>query len=144
MPRAREHFHAAVVQGKLFAVGGRTLDIDATLSPTDAYDFSRRAWGTGLAPIPTERAGFAAAVIDGRLVVIGGENAGGASDAVESYDPGARVWRRLAPMPTARHGIQAVVCGGAAYVVNGGTVKGGGHETAAHEAFFAGDGLGCD
>lgn len=143
MPRAREHFHAALVGGRLYAVGGRTVDIDATLSPTDAYDFSRRAWRTGLAPILTQRGGFAAAVIQGRIVIIGGENDAGASDAVESYDPQADAWRRLAPMPTARHGIQAVVCNGAAYVVDGGTAKGGGHETAVQEALFPAGGGGC-
>ena len=143
MPRAREHFHAAVLDSRFYAVGGRTVDIDATLSPTDAYDFSRRAWSTGLAPIPTQRGGFAAAVIEGRIVVIGGETDAGASDAVESYDPQADAWRRLAPMPTARHGIQAIVCNGAAYVVDGGTAKGGGHETAVQEAFFPAGRGGC-
>jgi glucose/arabinose dehydrogenase len=143
MPRAREHFHAAVATGKLYAIGGRMLDIGATVSPTDAYDFSRHAWITGFAPMPTERAGFAAAVIAGRIVIIGGENAAGASDAVESYDPQANAWRKLAPMPTARHGIEAVACNGAAYVVDGGTAQGGGHETAVHEALFAGVGEGC-
>jgi hypothetical protein len=143
MPRAREHFHAAVLDSRFYAVGGRTVDIDATLSPTDAYDFSRQAWSTGLAPIPTQRGGFAAAVIEGRIVVIGGETDAGASDAVESYDPQADAWRRLAPMPTARHGIQAIVCNGAAYIVDGGTAKGGGHETAVQEAFFPAGGGGC-
>ena len=143
MPRAREHFHAVALEGKLYAIGGRTVDIEATVSPTDAYDFSRRAWTTGLAPIPTQRAGFGAAVIDGDIVVIGGENAAGASDAVESYDPRADAWRKLAPMPTARHGIQAVVCDGAAYLVDGGTAKGGGNETAVHEALFPAGGRGC-
>ena len=143
MPRPREHFHAAVVGGKLFAIGGRTVDLDATISPTDAYDFSKGAWTTGLAPIPTQRAGFAAGVIGGRIFVIGGENGAGASDAVEAYDPLTNRWRKLAPMPTARHGIQAAICNGAAYVVDGGTAKGGGHETAVQEAFFPAGGEGC-
>ncbi len=143
MPRPREHFHAAIVGDRLYAIGGRDLEIDATISATDAYDFSRREWITGLARIPTERGGFAVAVIEGQIVVIGGENAAGASDAVESYDPRSNTWRGLAPMPTARHGIEAAVCDGVAYIAGGGTEKGGGHDTAVHEALFPDRGAGC-
>ena len=55
MPRPREHFHSAVVNGKLWAVGGRQGAINSTIGPTDAFNFSTGRWETGYAPIPTRR-----------------------------------------------------------------------------------------
>nr|MBA2475413.1 Ig-like domain-containing protein [Actinomycetota bacterium] len=136
MPRARDHFQAAVVAGKLYAIGGRNKDIDATTTANDVYDFSTGAWSTGLAPLPTARGGFAAAALGSEILVIGGEGGGGTFATVEAYDTTANTWRTLAPMPTARHGIQAAVCNGGVYVAAGGTLQGGGGATDAHEVFF--------
>ncbi|MEJ7843802.1 MAG: kelch repeat-containing protein [Rubrobacter sp.] len=144
MPVARDHFHASVVGGKFYAIGGRARAIDSATTVNHAYDFAAGSWQTGLAPLPTARGGFAAAVLGEEILVIGGEGGGQAYSKVEAYDTVANSWRTLEPMPTARHGIQAAVCDGGVYVAAGGTRQGGGGATNRHEAFFLGTSNVCE
>jgi len=144
MPRARDHFHAAVVDGRLYAIGGRAKDINAVTKANDAYDFARSSWQSGLAPLPTARGGFAAAVLGKEVLIVGGEGNGKAYDTVEAYDTSKNTWRTLEPMPTARHGIQAAVCNGGVYIAAGGKIQGGSGPTDAHEVFFLGSPTECD
>ena len=137
MPTARDHFHAAVLDGQFWAIGGRDAAIDATVTVNESFDFSSGKWMTGHAPLPTARGGFAVAALGDELLVIGGEGGGKVSNAVEAYAPGTDSWRTLAPMPTARHGIQAVTCNGSVYIAAGGTKQGRG-PTAVHEVFSFG------
>lgn len=143
MPRARDHFQAVVVGGKLYAIGGRDSELGKEYAETDAFDFATDRWETGLAPIPTKRGGFAAAVLGDEILVIGGEDAHGAHREVEAYDVRRDRWRTLDPMPTPRHGIQAVVCGGAVYVAAGGRTQGGENPTDVLEAYFPARARGC-
>src|SRR5215203_2374228 len=139
MPRPRDHFQGAVVDGKFYAIGGRNTTIDAITRKVDVYDLSGPAggaWKTRDTALPTARAGFATAVLGRRILVIGGEGGGRAYDTVEAYYTATNSWRRLEPMPTARHGIQAVVCNGGVYIADGGTLQGGSNPTDAHEVFF--------
>jgi N-acetylneuraminic acid mutarotase len=139
MPRPRDHFQAAVVNGTFYAIAGRDTSIDATIAKVDAYDLtegSAGSWRTLNTELPTPRGGFAAAVLNEEILVIGGEGGGRAYDAVEAYDTVKGTWRTLAPMPTARHGIQAAVYEGGVYVAAGGTAQGGGDPTDVHEVLF--------
>ncbi|MBW3578433.1 MAG: choice-of-anchor D domain-containing protein [Actinobacteria bacterium] len=136
MPRARDHFHAAVMNGTFYAIGGRDTAIDATTAANDAYAIATRNWSTDLAPLPTARGGFGAAVLGTEILVIGGEGGGRTHDTVEAYDTGTDSWRTLPPMPTPRHGIQAAECNGAIYVAAGGTVQGGSGPSDVHEMFL--------
>ena len=143
MPRPRDHFQAAVVGDRLYAIGGRDSELGQEFSETDAFDFATGRWITGLAPIPTKRGGFAAAVLGDEILVIGGEDANSAHRKVEAYDAKRNSWRTLDPMPTARHGIQAVVCGGAVYIAAGGETQGGEHPSEIQEAYFPAGAEGC-
>lgn len=136
MPRVRDHFQAAVVGGKFYAIGGRDTAINATTPANDAYNFATGSWDTGGAPLPTPRGGFASAVLGKEILIIGGEGGGKTYAEVEAYNTTTDSWRTLAPMPTARHGIQAAECNGGVYVAAGGTKQGGGAPTNKHEAFF--------
>jgi N-acetylneuraminic acid mutarotase len=136
MPRVRDHFHAAVVGGKFYAIGGRNTTIDATTTANDAYDFSTGSWAQGLAPLPTARGGFATGVLGNEIVIIGGEGGGNTYNKVEAYNTQANTWRTLAPMPTARHGIQAAECNGGLYIAAGGKTQGGSNPSDVHEVFF--------
>jgi N-acetylneuraminic acid mutarotase len=139
MPRPRDHFQGAVVDGKFYAVGGRNTTIDAITRKVDVYDLSgpaSGAWRTRNTALPTARAGFAAAVLGRKILVVGGEGGGKAYDTVEAYYTATNSWRTLEPMPTARHGIEAIVCDGGVYIAAGGTVQGGTDPTDTHEVFF--------
>ena len=135
MPRARDHFHAAVVGDTMYAIGGRAGDPQSPFVFNDAYSFTTGTWTTGLARLPTARGGYASAVVQGHVVVIGGEGGGEVFSTVEAYDPASDTWRTLADMPTARHGIQAVVWRGKIFVAGGGAVAGGGEPTDVVEVF---------
>jgi hypothetical protein len=135
MPRARDHFHAAIVGDRLYAIGGRDSELGKEIAETDAYDFRTGRWVTGLAPIPTLRGGFAAAAIGSEILVIGGEDANGAHRKVEAYDVRRNRWRTLDPMLTPRHGIQAVVARGVVYIAGGGETQGGEDPSDVHERY---------
>ena len=135
MPRARDHFHAAVVGGRMYAIGGRQGDRLTPFGFNDAYGFATGTWTTGLAELPTPRGGYASAVVQGRILIIGGEGAGLAYPTVEAYDPASDTWMTLADMPTARHGIQAVRWHRRVFVADGGALSGGGAPTDVTEVF---------
>ena len=44
MPTARDHFHAATLDGRLWAIGGRDGAINAVTTANEAYDFSTGEW----------------------------------------------------------------------------------------------------
>lgn len=135
-PHARDHFHAAVIDGKLYAAGGRRSAHDLgnalaqTVGAVDVYDIRANTWSTLPAPLPTERAGTASTVIDGRLVVIGGESLAQepAHREVEAWDPATSRWQALPPLPVGRHGTQAAALGDKVYIAAGSGNRGGGPE----------------
>ncbi len=132
---ARDHLGATTVDGRVYAVTGRTQGVlKAALEVLDAASgtWSRRA------DIPTARGGVAAAELSGRLVVLGGE--GNAADPAgvfhqtESYLPSADAWQTQTPMLTARHGIGAAAVGSSLFVPGGATRAGFG-AVAVNESF---------
>ena len=135
-PHARDHFHAAVIDGKLYAAGGRRSAHDLgnalarTVGEVDVYDIEARRWNTLAAPLPTQRAGTASAVIGGKLVVMGGESLKQepAHREVEAWDPKTARWQALPALPVGRHGAQAAHLDGKVYIAAGSANRGGGPE----------------
>ncbi|MCC4622171.1 kelch repeat-containing protein [Xanthomonas cassavae CFBP 4642] len=135
-PHARDHFHAVVIDGKLYAAGGRRSAHESgntlaqTIPEVDVYDIGRGTWSVAPAALPTQRAGTAAIARDGRLLVIGGESMRQveAHDEVEAYDPHAGTWTTLAALPKGRHGTQVAAVDGTAYLAAGSGNRGGGPE----------------
>jgi len=145
MPRARDHFHAAVVDGKFYAIGGRQTRDTNIVTAVDVYDLSQGTtgtWQTINTALPTPRSGFTTAVLGTEILVIGGEGGGIAHNAVEAYDTATNDWRSLDPMPTGRHGTQAAVCNGGVYIAAGSNKQGAG-PTNVHEVFFLNGATSC-
>lgn len=122
MATPREHHGAAVLGGKLYAVGGRkgspatNLAALEVLDPTDGAERWR-----SLKEMPTPRGGIGAAALGGKLYVFGGEAKGGTIGVVEAYDPKKDAWTALdLPMPSPRHGLAAVTYENRIYVLGGG------------------------
>ena len=150
-PRARDHFHAAVVDGKLYAAGGRRSYhaigqvANLTEAAVDVYDFDSDTWTTLDANLPTQRAGTATVEYDGALVVIGGESVrrlptdseDGPPTAhfeVEAYDPSTGTWSDLSQLVEGRHGAQALVHEDKIYIAAGSRTLGG-SEINSHEVY---------
>jgi hypothetical protein len=131
-PRDRDHFGAAVVNGKLYALGGRasvgSSFFNNTVGEVDVFNFATNTWSTlpGSSNIPTERAGTAVAVLNGEILVIGGEGFGSAYTKTEAFKPTTGTWRTLASMNQARHGTTAAVCNNVVYIAAGSPTQGGG------------------
>lgn len=133
-PRVRDHFQGAIIDGTLYAAGGRRTSqatgavFELTIPEVDAYDLATDTW-TALPPsadLPTERAGTTTVAVGGHLLVLGGESGSQrpAHAEVEAFDPAAGTWQPLAPMRTGRHGTQAVVHEGHIYVAAGSRTRG--------------------
>jgi len=135
-PHARDHFHAAVVNGQIYAAGGRLSAADAgeplsrTVAQVDVFDPKKGAWSTLKADLPTPRAGTAAVRLNGRLLVLGGESDRqvAAHSEVEQFDPQTQKWTPLPAMPVGRHGAQAVANESTLWITSGSANRGGGPE----------------
>lgn len=138
LPEPRDHVSAAVVNGRFYVIGGRTYG-PGLRGENDAFNFASGTWTTGLAPLPTRRAGAATAVFGAEIAVIGGEGGGATFSTNQAYNTTTNTWRSLPNMPTARHGIQAAMDQGTAYIADGGLTQGGGNPTDIQESFTLGE-----
>mmetsp|Transcript_37510 Transcript_37510/g.117485 ORF Transcript_37510/g.117485 Transcript_37510/m.117485 type:complete len:90 (+) Transcript_37510:118-387(+) len=89
MVTRRANFAAAVLGGKLYAVGGWAGG--SALSRVERYDPATNAWEM-MAPMAAARADFSVAVLDDELYAVGGRGDGGILSSVERYDPAANAW----------------------------------------------------
>ncbi len=134
MLTARNHHGAALIDGKIYVVGGRIgstfiIGLSNNVSTNEVYDVAKNTWSSVLG-MPTPRSGVGTAVLNGRLHVLGGEaylnDLVGTYRTHEAFDPKTNSWQRLPPMPTPRHGLAVGEIGGKIYAVSGSNVAGGG------------------
>ena len=100
MPTARGGLDAAVVDGKIYAIGGGV----GASNKNEKYDPTTNTWTTEAA-IPTGRSNLATVTIQNKIYAIGGS-----ADEYpwmpiaknEVYDPYTNTWATKAEMPTAR------------------------------------------
>ena len=116
-----------VVDGKLYAIGGRLLGngiprpINEALSnfnDNEAYNPRQDSW-TILSPMPTKRSGLAASSFNSKIYAFGGQSLNGTFNTNERYDTERNVWTTDLPMPTSRLGLEAVSFENKIYVLGG-------------------------
>ena len=117
MPEPRAAGGAAVVGGRLYVVGG----VGATGLARQAFalDLFTNRWS--VVPAPTPREHLAVTSAGGRIYALGGRRAGYDTNVAvfESWQPGAKRWRRLPDVPRARGGTGAAVAAGHLVSVGG-------------------------
>ncbi len=114
MPTARGAFSTCVVNGKIYAIGGRVgQQKHATV---EDYDPAMDQW-TRKASMPTARNELSASTVNGKIYAIGG--GGDGYTAVEEYDPATDTWTKKANMPTPRRGLSTSVVNDRIYAVGG-------------------------
>ena len=95
MPTARDMFGVAVIDRKIYAIGGYPVYNGSTLAigTNEMYDPTTDTWTTKT-PMPTARVGFGIAVYQNKIHVMGGYIPGHApfSRAHEVYDPETDTW----------------------------------------------------
>ena len=141
-PSARNSAAVAVIEGKIYVVGGRQAlkQPDGTLrqvnvATLEVFDPTTRRWETR-APMPQAQGGLAAAAHGGRLYAFGGEQWVPEQKVfAESwvYDTQADRWSAGPPLPTPRHGLGAAAIGDRIHVFGGALRVGGNAATDLHE-----------
>jgi len=116
MHEARSGVGVAVVNGKIYAIGGAGKG--GFCSFNEEYDPATDTW-TSKAPMPTPRADFGIAVYQNMIYCIGGYIPEDATGVNEVYDPATDAWEAKAPMPTPRLNLQANVVNGKIYLIGG-------------------------
>jgi N-acetylneuraminic acid mutarotase len=119
MPTGRHHFDAAVLDGQLYAVGGRTPG-DYSLDTVERFDPERGEWES-LTPLPLGVGGQGVETVAGRVVVVSG------GDDLEEWvtpttwalDPDEGEWRRLPDVTVPRHGYASATLGDKIYIFGG-------------------------
>ena len=107
MPTPRNHLGGAVLDGKIYAVGGQSgQDASAIYrNNVDAYNPTTNAW-TDLASLPRARSHHSAStfVMGGRIIVVGGESAYSSATLanVTAYNPATNSWTELTRLPARR------------------------------------------
>ena len=117
MPTARGGLAAAVLTGRIHAIGGST---GSASDAHEVYDPATDRW-TRMAPMPTARDHLAAVAFQGRLWAIGGRSSfiGTQYPNVDIYDADSDRWFRGPPLPAGRGGIAAAVLGNHVFVFGG-------------------------
>jgi N-acetylneuraminic acid mutarotase len=116
MHQARSDLGVAVVNSKIYAIGGTTAsgflpsmpgsmilglsDIGGIVGTNEEYDPATNIWKYK-ASMPTPRIMFATAVYQNKIYCIGGKTSEGYTSVNEVYDPATDTWETKAPMPEA-------------------------------------------
>jgi len=120
MPTARSGLGVAVVDGKIYAIGGHPLG-GVTTDINKEYDPAMDKW-ISKKSMPGPLAWFGIAVYQNEIYVIGGAwfLSGSEKNSVWVYNPATDIWNTSkTSMPTARGGIEANVVDGKIYVIGG-------------------------
>ncbi|WP_019009265.1 NPCBM/NEW2 domain-containing protein [Deinococcus aquatilis] len=123
LPNPRNHLAGAVLNGKIYALGGQHLgDEEAgNQSAVHLYDPANNTW-TARANLPLPEGHINASTVtwNGRIMVISGVTQRSAEVAnVSEYDPAANTWTALTPLPAPRQSPVADVINGQLVVATG-------------------------
>jgi N-acetylneuraminic acid mutarotase len=128
MQVARSGLGVAVVNGKIYAIGGDARSgkwpyVGSIVDTNEEYDPEMDTWAFKTA-MPTPRCDFAIAVYQNKIYCIGGitsvDDTGWHVTGVnEVYDPATDTWENKTSMPTARSSLQANVVKGKIYLIGG-------------------------
>ncbi|KAL3697751.1 hypothetical protein R1sor_011827 [Riccia sorocarpa] len=127
IPEPRYRFGAAVLDNKIYVIGGRK-DSNETDPPasnaslsvaTYIYDTTQGTWSKG-ADILEPQSDPCAAALNGKVYLVGGYDANyGLLAKVQVYDPASDSWSYAPDMPTPRGDLMCAAFEGEIYVLGG-------------------------
>jgi N-acetylneuraminic acid mutarotase len=119
MPTARHDVGLAVVNGKIYAIGGWN---DSYVAANEEYNPVTNTWTTKT-PMPTPRFGFTIFVFENKIHVVGGYTDGiQPTSAYEIYDPETNIWETkesASNLLAYREGYDTNVVDGKVYIMGG-------------------------
>jgi N-acetylneuraminic acid mutarotase len=123
MPRGGNHVAAVGLDGKLYAIGGFTLQNADAFADVSAYDPATDKWSPR-APLPQPLGSMAVVAVDGVIHALGG--AGGTTAESRHtiavhyiYDPKTDNWTKSTPLPFPREHFNVIALGGKLYAIGG-------------------------
>ena len=133
MPRPRQEVAVAVLEGRIFVIGGFGVEMEP-VATVEVFDVAANRWAAR-APFPIPIHHAAAATVRGRLFVVGGYTGGRIRWDPEAtlweYEPLRDAWTRRAAMPTARGALAVAVLGDRIHALGGAA----GDPLGAHEVY---------
>lgn len=116
MPSARASMGTAVMNGKLYVLGG--YDRGECLKTVDTYDLQSNVWSS-VAPMTVPRGRFDVAQLQGKLYACGGSNGTSSLRTAECYDMETNTWTKLPDMKYERSTVGVTAVLGTVMVVGG-------------------------
>ena len=118
MPTARGSLGVAVVDGKIYAIGGANIT-GGSITTNEMYDPETGYWTTQKS-MPTDRRNFGITVFQNKIYVLGGDSSsGGPLGTNEVYDPETDSWETKASLPTWRMGLCVETVNEKIYAIGG-------------------------
>jgi N-acetylneuraminic acid mutarotase len=125
MPTARASLGVAVVNNKIYAIGGNYEPSGqsgpwASRSTNEEYDPVSNTWTTKT-PMPTSKGSFAIAVVNNKIYCIGGYDYNGGGNVATNYEynPATDSWATKAPLPVAGYSFGVGVVNNKIYCIGG-------------------------
>ena len=117
MPTPRLCHHAAVVDGKIYVIGGANASAPQVehIRTVEVYDPATDTWSQK-GDMPSSRASGYSTVVDGKIYLIGGYEG---PQRVEEYDPSTDSWKTKSEMPSARRSLTTSALDGKIYAIGG-------------------------
>ena len=152
-PRFRDHFQAAIANGKIFAMGGRQSISGqgagfTGLEKVDVYDLTKGTWSTLPSPesdMKFKRSGGILGTLGDEIIFAGGSNPAvlptGPYGLVDALNTTTNTWRSLAPLNRARQVAGGFINNSGFYVASGSGGTGGNPVLRSMEVFFMKDSL---
>jgi len=120
MPTARVDTSSAVVNGKIYVIGGGATWNGPALSVVEEYNPTTDTW-MKKADMSNARQVPSSVAVKGKIYTIGGSQDGGLTSVptIEEYDPVTDRWVKKADMPTPRGALSTSVVNGKIYAIGG-------------------------
>lgn len=121
----RDDFATAVVDGRIWVLGGMTGDRGNRLTSIEVYDPDTRTWNTSDIEVPAGLASFEGVAVGGRIFVFGGlDETSRPTDFAAVLDTSTGAWQRLPDLPHRRYAHTVTLHDGRIYVIGGESVAG--------------------
>lgn len=118
LPLKRSNAAVAVLDDKLYVMGGYNSYANGALTATHIYVPATQSWLTATSMI-SPASGAGAAVIGDEIFVFGGFDNIAESQRVQSYQPSSDTWTLRTPMPVARSEFGLATVDGLVYAIGG-------------------------
>jgi N-acetylneuraminic acid mutarotase len=124
MPTGRIRMSIAVINGKVYTIGGRARWGRSPIGNVEVYDIATDSWDVTKKPMPKPRAGAGGCVVNSKIYIAGGSTGDGGNfspqNDLQIYDPITDNWDiTKSAMSSERMGVKACVLGESIYVIGG-------------------------